>query len=420
MKLKKLRELRVEKMENHLTYQVSIIGGGLAGLTLAIQLADAGYSCILFEKNKYPFHKVCGEYISMESWSFIERLGLDLTALNLPKINRLQVSSPSGKLLKHKLDLGGFGISRYLLDSKLAELAKQKGVKLLDDCRVNDVKFDPTEKGRTGGKQFSIDSSQGVFNSEVCVGAWGKKSNLDNKLRSLSPKTASDSLLQLEKVSEGRMRQGGRGRTGKNYVGIKYHVDIDFPADLIELHNFKNGYCGISKIEENRYCLCYLTDSENLKMYNGDIKKMEEEVLFQNPFLKDYFSRAKFLFQEPLAISQIKIGYKSAVENNILMLGDTAGNIAPLSGNGMSMAMRSSFELNKMLNNYFKNNITRQELESQYTHFWTSQFKKRVELSRVLQKLLKNSNMTNVVIGILKVVPFLRNRIVKSTHGKPF
>ncbi|MGZ4157476.1 MAG: FAD-dependent oxidoreductase, partial [Bacteroidia bacterium] len=51
-------------MSESKTYQVSIIGGGLAGLTLAVQLADAGYSCVLFEKNKYPFHKVCGEYIS--------------------------------------------------------------------------------------------------------------------------------------------------------------------------------------------------------------------------------------------------------------------------------------------------------------------------------------------------------------------
>ena len=44
-----------------------IVGGGLAGLTLAIQLADAGYAVVLFEKEKYPFHKVFGEYISMES-----------------------------------------------------------------------------------------------------------------------------------------------------------------------------------------------------------------------------------------------------------------------------------------------------------------------------------------------------------------
>ena len=299
--------------------QVSIVGGGLAGLTLAIQLADAGYSCVLFEKNKYPFHKVCGEYISMESWNFLERLGLNLSELNLPKITRLQVSSPSGKLLKHKLDLGGFGISRYLLDSKLAEIAKSKGVVLLDDCRVNDVKFE--------SEKFTIDSSKGIFTSEICVGAWGKKSNLDTKLRRVP--AAVKPAMSLSKAERER-----------NYVGIKYHVSIDLPTDLIELHNFKNGYCGISRIEDNKFCLCYLTDSENLKKYNGDIRKMEEEVLFKNPFLKSYFTKAKFLFEEPLAISQIKIGFKSAVENNILMAGDTDGNIAPLSGNRKSKAIK--------------------------------------------------------------------------------
>ena len=384
---------------NNNNYQACIIGGGLAGLTLAIQLADAGYSCVLFEKNKYPFHKVCGEYISMESWNFLERLGLNLSELNLPKITRLQISSPSGKLLKHKLDLGGFGISRYLLDSKLADIAKKKGVTLLDDCRVNDVKFE--------NEKFTIDSSKGSFTSEICVGAWGKKSNLDTKLRRV-PATVKPAM-SLPKAERER-----------NYVGIKYHISIEFPNDMIELHNFKNGYCGISRIEENKYCLCYLTDSENLKKYNGDIKKMEEEVLFKNPFLKTYFTKAKFLFEEPLAISQIKIGFKSAVENNILMAGDTAGNIAPLSGNGMSMAMRSSHELNKLLRSYFNKEITRVELEKKYTNFWKKQFKSRVNLSQHLQKLLKNTSMTNVVISILKATPFLRNAVVKSTHGKPF
>ena len=56
------------------TYDCGIIGGGLAGLCLAIQLADRGISVVLFEKNQYPFHKVCGEYISMESWDFLEGL----------------------------------------------------------------------------------------------------------------------------------------------------------------------------------------------------------------------------------------------------------------------------------------------------------------------------------------------------------
>ncbi|HZZ75876.1 MAG TPA: FAD-dependent oxidoreductase, partial [Puia sp.] len=49
-------------------YDVAIVGGGLAGLSLAILLARESYRVCLFEKEAYPFHKVCGEYISMESW----------------------------------------------------------------------------------------------------------------------------------------------------------------------------------------------------------------------------------------------------------------------------------------------------------------------------------------------------------------
>lgn len=379
--------------------KVAIIGGGLAGLTLSIQLADAGISCVVFEKYTYPFHKVCGEYVSMESWDFLERLGLNLSEMNLPKIHKLNVSSPSGKLLKHKLDLGGFGISRYLLDSKLAEIAKKKGVLLLENCRVNDVKFD--------GSTFFIDSSNGGFSSEVCVGAWGKKSNLDLKVRKVPLLIKPLASREAEKKE-------------KNYVGIKYHVKIGQPGDLIELHNFKNGYCGISKIEDDKHCLCYLSDSENLKKYNGDIKKMEREVLYQNPILKSYFEKAEFLFNEPLAISQIKIGYKNAVENHILMVGDTAGNIAPLSGNGMSMAMRSSFFIAEELKKFFSGESDRATLEKNYLDFWKREFKNRVGTSAYLQKLLKNTSMTNLAISILKAIPPIRNAVVKSTHGKPF
>lgn len=373
------------------TYQVAIIGGGVAGLTLSIQLAEAGYSCILFERNTYPFHKVCGEYVSMESWNFLERLGMDLSEMDLPQIKKLNVSSPSGNFIQHTHDLGGFGISRFLLDSKLAEIARSKGVQITDGCKVNDVDFE--------SNSFAINTERGNYISEICVGSWGKQSNLDNKL----------SRRFLHKVKK-----------NQNYVGIKYHIVLDFPDDLIELHNFKNGYCGISKIEDNKYCLCYLTNAENLKNNNGDIKLMEQEVLMENPFLRKYFTEAHFLFEKPIVISQIKIGYKNAVENNILMLGDTAGNIAPLSGNGMSIAMRSSFFLNQLLDAYFKNKITRAEMEKKYEGFWKSSFLARIKFSSYLQHLLKNEFLTNVTISIFKRIPYLKNKMIKSTYGHPF
>src|ERR1017187_2803046 len=123
-------------------WDVGIIGGGLAGLSLSILLAKKGYKVILFEKEKYPFHKVCGEYISLESWNFLEELGVPLSDWNLPILKRLLISAPNGNSLEHDLPLGGFGISRYKLDAALAEIARIAGVELHDETKVNDVSFD--------------------------------------------------------------------------------------------------------------------------------------------------------------------------------------------------------------------------------------------------------------------------------------
>ena len=79
-------------MQDDTTYDLAIAGGGLAGLALSIQIAKAGYRVVLFEKEQYPFHRVCGEYISLESWNFLHHLGVDLPSLNVSHIKRLQVS----------------------------------------------------------------------------------------------------------------------------------------------------------------------------------------------------------------------------------------------------------------------------------------------------------------------------------------
>jgi hypothetical protein len=109
-----------------------------------------------------------------------------------------------------------------------------------------------------------------------------------------------------------------------NYVGIKYHIKTNFPPDTIALHNFDDGYCGIVKIEDDKYCLCYLTTAANLQRCNGSVKEMEQAILCQNPYLQTIFSNSEFLYEEPLAISQISFDKKEQVENHVLMIGDSA------------------------------------------------------------------------------------------------
>ena len=83
---------KIELSEKDKIYDIAVIGGGLAGLTLAIQSANAGYQTILFEKESYPFHKVCGEYISMESYDFLSQCGVPLQEWDLPMISKLHIS----------------------------------------------------------------------------------------------------------------------------------------------------------------------------------------------------------------------------------------------------------------------------------------------------------------------------------------
>src|SRR5688572_17031540 len=158
------------------TYDVAIIGGGLAGLSSAIEFSRKGHSVVLIEKEQYPFHKVCGEYISNESLNFLESLGIHPKEMGLPMIVEFVLTSPNGNAFKTRLPLGGFGISRYCLDQKLFSIAMAAGVRVFQGAKVESVAFN---------EGFEIDiQSENEFikiHSKICIGSFGKRSNLDIK-----------------------------------------------------------------------------------------------------------------------------------------------------------------------------------------------------------------------------------------------
>ncbi|HEY9364555.1 MAG TPA: NAD(P)/FAD-dependent oxidoreductase [Chitinophagaceae bacterium] len=373
-------------------YDAAIIGGGLAGLSLSIQLAKQGYKVLLMEKEVYPFHKVCGEYISLESWDFLETLGVPLSEMNLPIIHKLFISAPNGNYLEHMLPLGGFGISRFKIDAMLASIARNCGVHIYEQTKVNEVKMEKDS--------FTLECSAGKFKSKLVAGAYGKRSNLDIRYK--------------------RKFITRRPNKLNHFIGVKYHIEIDHPADLIALHNFENGYCGISKVEENKYCLCYLTTAQNLNKCDKDISRLEKEILSQNPFLKTIFENAKFLNSTPHIISQVSFEKKTQVENHILMTGDAAGMITPLCGNGMSMALYAGKLLAGQMHAFLQNKISRTEMEENYKQAWKAAFKKRLFTGRIIQRLFGSTILSDWLISFVKPFPALVNKLISATHGNPF
>ncbi|HEX2684368.1 MAG TPA: NAD(P)/FAD-dependent oxidoreductase [Ferruginibacter sp.] len=379
-------------MTEQVKYDCCIIGGGLAGLALSIQLAKFGHTIALFEKEEYPFHKVCGEYISLESWDFIESLGLPLHEMNLPAITNLLVTAPGGSQLKQVLPLGGFGISRFKLDAALKEIAVLHGVSLYENCKVNGVFFFNDE--------FHVQTTKGNFYSRVCCGSFGKRSNLDVKWN------RSFVYQKPNKLN--------------NYIGVKYHIKTDHPPDTIALHNFNNGYCGISRIEDGKFCLCYLTNASNLKASNNSIQNMEEKILKENPHLKNILENSEILYESPVTISQISFDKKSQVEDHVLLVGDAAGMITPLCGNGMSMALHASKIAATFIDQFFKGNISRFEMESAYTKQWRKVFNDRLRTGRLIQSMFGKAWVTNFFVGLMKRMPAVTKALIKQTHGQSF
>jgi flavin-dependent dehydrogenase len=374
-------------------YDCAIIGGGVAGLTLALQLAQAGRQVVLFEKETYPFHRVCGEYISMENYDFLCRIGVPLAEMNLPRMTRFTVSSPSGVALHHRLDIGGLGITRYVLDQLLARLATQHGALIQEGTRVTDVVF--------AGDQFTLTTAEGgTYRARLACGAWGKHANLDSKLH----------RAYLEP-----------SRHARQFVAVKRHLEgVAFPEAMVEMHNFKDGYCGLSPVAGGLTNCSYISDVRNLRTNGNSVAKMERQVLMQNPLLRPYLEAAHRQSTPPIVISQITFRERSTVEDHVLMLGDAAGTIAPLAGNGMSMGMNASFLLHGLLLEFLDGRLSRAELEQQYTRAWRSLLSLRITAGRLIHQVFGSPQLTTAGIQVLKRLPFMTDFILRLTHGQPY
>ncbi|WP_405368483.1 NAD(P)/FAD-dependent oxidoreductase [Nonlabens sp. Asnod2-A12] len=364
-------------------YDIIIAGGGLSGLTAAI-LFSKNYKVLCIDPDSYPRHKMCGEYLSNEVMDFLRTLDIDLdqeTSINLEQLN---FTTTDSKQIKCNLPQGGKGISRYHLDHLLFKKASLKATFIEDKVLDSNINKDT----------FTVYTSRDQFTCKQFIMATGKRSILDKKLERDFMKYKSP------------------------WLAVKMHYQYDMPDNLVELHNFKGGYAGISKVENRHVNLCYLASYKSFKEHKN-VADFNTAVLSKNKHLASFLDNATPVWEQPITISQISFEKKLAVERHILMLGDTAGLIHPLCGNGMAMAIHSAQIAFKSLEPFLRNQISRDQSLSDYSQEWNKTFRKRLWIGRLLQGILLNKTYTSLGLWFLSKLPFLLPIIIKKTHGKP-
>jgi len=363
--------------------EVIIVGAGLAGLTAAIELATRGREVLVFEKHPLPRHKVCGEYLSLEVVPYLSTLGIPLE--DAPRIKNLLLCSSGGHQVQTPLDPGGIGISRYALDYRLYEAAIRAGVSF---------RWDPVEEVSFEKDRFRVISRGKAFEAIQVLGAWGKRSTLD---RSLDRPFFKD--------------------TGP-WLGIKMHYRASYPSDQVGLYAFDGGYGGLSVTETGAVNFCYLIHRDRFRD-TPSLGSCTERLLKGHPFLQEVLDGAEPLLNKSLSISNIYFGKKQLFNAHVLMSGDAARLIHPLSGNGMAMAIRTGNLQAGLVDQYLGGRLPdRSAMEIAYRNLWKREFGQRLRVSAWLQGLLTSPRRMGIGLGLASRSPYLLRKIIGKTHGR--
>jgi flavin-dependent dehydrogenase len=377
-------------------FDAAIVGGGPAGCSAAITLAQSGAKVLLVEAKTYPHDKLCGEFLSPECAFYLDELGVAsiLREQGPAAIETVQITAQNGAAWQTRLPGMAWGLSRKILDATLAHQAQAVGVTLREGTQATRISGN-LKRGfeletRCGGRTWGVQAG-------LVIGAYGKRARLD-------------------RVLERRFLQ-----INQPYMALKSHFRGPPLGQVIELHGFPGGYCGLSEIEGGMHNVCLLVCQPVFKQVTrgqrDPIPSFVTWMCSQNPHLGEWFQGAERLPESWLSIAQVPFVKKRPLFNDILMVGDAAGLIAPLAGDGIAMALGGGRLAGQLGSRYLSGHTSAQALCHAYTATWRRNFAARLRLGRWLQTLMLRPYLLATGLGIFNTLPGLGTYFVRRTRG---
>jgi 2-polyprenyl-6-methoxyphenol hydroxylase-like FAD-dependent oxidoreductase len=333
---------------------ITIIGGGIGGLTLGVLLRRRGVPAELWEAHDYPRHRVCGEFISGR--------GAQLLLELLPHVQMKAVAAHTVRLFadarsseRFILPTPGLSIARWDLDNALAEAFVAAGGELITKRRWTES-----------------------FEKVAIVRATGR-----------------------------RIEGNGRG-----WTGLKAHLADFKPTADLELYFSNEGYVGISRLAKGAN-ICALVRGD---FPSGDFRKDPGSVFRQllNEEWSARFAAAEIDSRSCCAVAGISFGHSAATDE--CCVGDAIQMIPPFTGNGMSLAVESAFIAVEPLANYAQDRLDWPSAVRQVNTRCARAFWRRLMAAALLHKTTNRSWTRRFMLSSLRTVPGLLSLYFRSTR----
>jgi 2-polyprenyl-6-methoxyphenol hydroxylase-like FAD-dependent oxidoreductase len=385
-----------------LVYDAIIVGGGPAGATSAILLAQAGWHVSLIEKVTFPRRKVCGEFISETTWPLLQQLGIADSLLKIagPLVRRLGIFAGS-TMISSGLDStvvtgesGGRAIGREHLDSLLLQRAVSAGVILWQPCVLS--QFGEEEDGYVCTIVDKETRRSRTLRSRLIIaahGSWQSGTMPTQDFR--RPSNASD------------------------LFGFKAQfVNSTLPADLMPLLAFPGGYGGMVHTDGGRVSLscCIRRDQlnrcrqrSNLRAGDAVLAHIRASCIGVARGLSAARMDGAWLSSGPL-----RTGVRTFGRDGIFAVGNAAAEAHPIVAEGISIAIQSATLLCEQLLSHpalrgsvVQSSTAFDEIRHGYAIAWRRNFSRRFYFAALLAHVFMRPLSTRVAARVLTIYPKL-------------
>ena len=347
-------------------FDITVIGGGPAGSSAAMLLSKKGYSVALIEKKVFPREVLCGEFLSGEVIDFLDEYNLfnDFLKLDPNPVTSFRFTGSNSQEISSDIGFPAYALKRSKFDQFLLLKAEYEGAVIFQPAEVTMIS---EYQNRYSVLLKSHELPDFQISTKVIIAAYGKQNILDRKLKRLFSQSIS------------------------KFNGFKIHINKECFNNLshneIRIFNGKDIYCGINAVSADTVTVCSLYDRGKLKYSTKELLHLlsVENHRFGSILKENFYSHLDSI--PVYGTGNIYFGPKELTDKGIFYIGDAAGVIAPLAGDGIGMAVQSAQLLSGIL---CKHNLGIVHSSEEYNREWKKQFSGRLRTAGSIQNLIKN------------------------------